>query len=162
MLVTNFPVAPCLCCTNELCINDRVTTSYVDKPPFRSGMCCFCIPCTCCGPPVIFSKTPKCLCFDLTPCFGQMIMAAPANFFGLKKCCCCCSPCYTTCAYPLVNGVAEANVFMANMKSAADAYHLKHPEIDATQRAIFEEITDNISIIGTNKPVENEEMNRHL
>ena len=33
--------------------------------------CCVCIPCTCCGPPVIFSKTPKCLCIDMTDCFGQ-------------------------------------------------------------------------------------------
>ena len=33
--------------------------------------CCVCVPCTCCGPPVIFSKTPKFCCFDLTDCFGQ-------------------------------------------------------------------------------------------
>ena len=29
------------------------------------------MPCTCCGPPVIFSKTPKFCCLDLTDCFGQ-------------------------------------------------------------------------------------------
>ena len=64
-----------MCCSTEQCIVDRVQSMYLDKPPFRSGMCCVCVPCTCCGPPVIFSKTPKCCCVDTTDCFGQQVPA---------------------------------------------------------------------------------------
>ena len=76
----NYPAAPFACCTSEVCIVDRVWVTYFDRPPMRAGMCCFCIPATCCGPPVIYSKTPKCCCFDLTPCYGQAVLAAPAVF----------------------------------------------------------------------------------
>ena len=46
-------------------------------------------------------------------------------------------------------------------QAASDAYYLKHPEIEVSQRATFEEITDNISLAATSKKVgENEEMSR--
>ena len=35
---------------------------------------------------------------------------------------------------------------MSHMKAAADAYYLKHPEIPVSERAVFEEVTDNIGI----------------
>lgn len=160
-LEINRPLEPCMCCSTEQCIVDRVQSMYLDKPPFRSGMCCVCVPCTCCGPPVIFSKTPKCCCVDTTDCFGQQVWAAPADIFGLKTCGCCCKPCYQYCAYPLITGVSDATTFMGNMKAASDAYYLKHPEIEVSQRATFEEITDNISLAATSKKVgENEEMSR--
>ena len=159
-LEVNRPFEPCMCCSQEVCLEDRIHTAYLDKPPFRSGMCCVCIPCTCCGPPVIFSKTPKCLCIDMTDCFGQQVMAAPSNCYGLKTCICCCSPCYQTIASPVVMGVIDASKFMSHMKAASDAYYLKHPEIPNGERVIFEEITDNIGIVGSAKAVESDSMNR--
>jgi len=121
-LEINSPCAPCCCCSTEQCIVDRVKTMFMDKPPFRSGMCCVCIPCTCCGPPVVFSKTPKCCTMDLTWAYGQQVWAAPANIYGLKTMICCCAPCYSYCAYPIVTGLNDSKTFMQNMKAAADAY----------------------------------------
>ena len=46
------------------------------------------------------------------------------------------------------------------MKAASDAYYLKHPEIPDGERVIFEEITDNIGVLGTAKAVEGDSMNR--
>jgi len=162
-LEINRPCEPCICCSTEQCIVDNVTTSYLDKPPFRTGMCCICIPCTCCGPPVIYSKTPKFCCFDLTSCFGQQVWSAPANLFGCKSCICCCAPCYQCIAQPVIPGVNDAKIFMSHMKAASDAYYLKHPEIPVSERAIYEEITDNIGIAATTKKVEgNEVMDRHM
>ena len=37
-LEINRPCEPCICCSTEQCIVDHVTTSYLDKPPFRTGM----------------------------------------------------------------------------------------------------------------------------
>jgi len=159
-LEVNIPCAPCCCCSTEQCIVDRVQTMFMDKPPFRSGMCCVCIPCTCCGPPVIYSKTPKCCTMDLTWAFGQQIFAAPSNIYGLKTMICCCAPCYTCCACPLVSGLNDSQTFVENMKAASDAYYLKHPEIPTTQRVIYEAISDDI--IDTKKTVGgNETMERH-
>ena len=46
---------------------------------------------------------------------------------------------------------------MSHMKAAADAYYLKHPEIPVSERALFEEVTDNIGIAASTKKVgENE------
>lgn len=159
-LEINRPFEPCMCCSTENCIVDRVSTAYLDKPPFRTGMCCVCIPCTCCGPPVIFAKTPKCLCIDLTDCFGQQVWSAPANCYGIKTCICCCSPCYQCIAQPVIPGVNDASKFMAHMKAASDAYYLKHPEIPEGERAIFELVTDNVGIAATTKAVGGETMSR--
>ena len=89
----NCPCAPWLCCTPEGCINDFIYTAYYSHPPFRVGMCptpCCCIPCTCCGPPVIFIRRPTtCCCIDCRPCCGETIFSSPANCFDLKCCVCC-------------------------------------------------------------------------
>ena len=37
-LEINRPFEPCMCCSTENCIVDRVSTAYLDKPPFRTGM----------------------------------------------------------------------------------------------------------------------------
>ena len=37
-LEINRPFEPCMCCSTENCIVDRVKTAYLDKPPFRTGM----------------------------------------------------------------------------------------------------------------------------
>ena len=34
----NYPISPCVCCTTEQCVVDRVYTYFLDKPPFRTGM----------------------------------------------------------------------------------------------------------------------------
>lgn len=163
----NAPLDVCCCCSTEQCLVDRVTTYYLDQPPFRTGMCCVCIPCTCCGPPVIYSKTPKFMCLDCSQCFGQQVWSAPANCYGLKVCFCCCMPCYQCFAIPcvtrpLVPGLSDSATFMSHMKAAADAYYLKHPDIDINQRALFEEVDDNIAFVGTTKAVDNNTMDRQV
>ena len=37
-LEVNRPFEPCMCCSQEVCLEDRIHTAYLDKPPFRSGM----------------------------------------------------------------------------------------------------------------------------
>merc|ERR1719409_1761527 len=44
----NVPSAPFMCLSNDLCVSDNVSVMYFDKPPFRVGVCCFCLPFTCC------------------------------------------------------------------------------------------------------------------
>ena len=85
----NVPFYPFACLTQDICISDMTRVHYFDKPfhvagPAPPPFCC--IPFTCCGSPVIYSLTPKCLCIDLSTCCGQTIKAAPCNCFGLKTC----------------------------------------------------------------------------
>ena len=64
------------------------------------------IPVTCCGPPVIYAKEPKCCgLVSLAPCCGVPIYYAPTNCFGLKTYLCVGQPCYTSCAAKLVGGL---------------------------------------------------------
>ena len=57
------PLAPLAYLTaNENCVMDMIRVQYYDRMPTRSPMCCFCIPLNCCGPPVIFSKSPRFYC----------------------------------------------------------------------------------------------------
>jgi hypothetical protein len=101
----NHPIAPFCCLTKEICIIDQIWVSYFDRPPVRAGMCCFCIPATCCGPPVLFVQSPKCGPIDLAPCFGQQIKAAPCNCFGLKAFLVCGNPCYVKSSVGLFGGL---------------------------------------------------------
>ena len=81
-------------------------------------MCCYLIPVTCCGPPVIYSKEPKlCGLVSLAPCCGVPIYYAPTNCFGLKTYLCCGQPCYTSCAAGLVGGLTPegADTLLAAM-----------------------------------------------
>lgn len=140
----NFPFAPFMSCTfSELCVTDIVTTYYFDRRPFRSGMCCFCIPCTCCGPPVIFNQVPKCCGIDLSSCFGQQIMAAPHNCCGLKTYLCCGKPCYYSFALPLTAGIKNGGEFLVQFRNAVDAYAQKH-RLSKDQMAIFEQVNDDV------------------
>jgi len=142
-LSINMPFAPCCCLTcDEKCIVDKAAILYHDRPPARAGMCCFVIPCTCCGPPVIFvSKPVCCCCIDMVPYFGEQIKTAPCNFFGLKKGCCCGGPCYMSCAAPMFMGVKNGAVFLDAWKTALDQYGQK-TGIKPSQRAIFEVVKD--------------------
>jgi len=144
--------APLLCLTDdEKCMTDQVAVFFYDKPPFRTGML-LCIPLTCCGPPVIFSNTPKFLCIDCAPCFGSQVMVAPFNCFGLKAYLCCGNPCYTQCAYPLVGSLKNPDAFLEKLNAIVTTYHNKHA-IPEGERAIFESVSGNILDFGGTKKI---------
>lgn len=148
----NHPIAPFCCLTKEICIIDQIWVSYFDRPPVRAGMCCFCIPATCCGPPVLFAQSPKCGPIDLAPCFGQQIKAAPCNCFGLKAFLVCGNPCYVKSSVGLFGGLKNASAFLGASKAAVDAYAQKH-NMPASQMAVFESVSDNIGDFGGSKDI---------
>jgi hypothetical protein len=139
----NIPIAPFACLTcDEKCIIDRPYFAYHDRPPSRVGMCCFVIPATCCGPPVIFVKKPICCCvIDCTDNFGELIMAAPCNCFGLKQYLCCGGPCYLSCAVPVFGGVRNGASFLNAYSKTLDEYFTR-TSLDASEKAIFEIVKD--------------------
>ena len=120
----NLPCAPLLCFTTEICVTDDARVLYYDKPPFRSGPApfpCCCLPFTCCGPPVIYSKTPKCLCIDCSPWCGETLNIAPCNCYRLRVCLCFGSPCYDDfCGVPYFVGLKNAAEFSRGLKAAYD------------------------------------------
>mmetsp|Transcript_21651 Transcript_21651/g.60105 ORF Transcript_21651/g.60105 Transcript_21651/m.60105 type:complete len:348 (-) Transcript_21651:43-1086(-) len=120
----NIPNFPCLCCTTERCVSDCTSVQYFDKPPTRAGMCCYCIPCICCGPPVVYAKVPRWCCglIDCRPCFGEVILRAPCNCFDCRTCLCCGSPCYGCCACPLFAGTVASEEFLAVWRAAMEDY----------------------------------------
>eukprot|EP00929_Paragymnodinium_shiwhaense_P004355 TRINITY_DN105264_c0_g1_i1.p1 TRINITY_DN105264_c0_g1~~TRINITY_DN105264_c0_g1_i1.p1 ORF type:complete len:220 (-),score=43.66 TRINITY_DN105264_c0_g1_i1:85-744(-) len=140
----NFPMAPfgCLTC-DEKCITDRTGLIFHDRSPSRIGMCCYVIPCTCCGPPVLFASQPKMCCgmIDLTSCYGEALMAAPSSYFGLKVCVCCGGPCYTCCAYPLAGSTKNTEQFLLTWKSSLLEYWRKN-NLEPSEMAIFEVVSD--------------------
>jgi len=148
----NLPIAPFCCLTSEMCMVDRTFLYYYDKPPSRVGMFCGIFPCTICGPPVIYSYRPKICCVDVSDCFGQKIMSAPCNCFGLKICLCFGNPCYTQCSLPLLTGVKDPAPFLSAFKYAVDAYK-GAKNLDDSQMAIFEDVEDNIFDLGRAKKV---------
>lgn len=148
----NHPIAPFCCLTKEICIIDQIWVSYFDRPPVRAGMCCFCIPATCCGPPVLFAQSPKCGPIDLAPCFGQEIKAAPCNCWGLKAFLVCGNPCYVKSSVGLFGGLKNASAFLGASKAAVDAYAQKH-NMPTNQMAIFESVSDNIGDFGGSKDI---------
>ena len=101
----NYPIGICGCLTpDDVCVKDNISVIYFDKQPVRAGMICLCIPATCCGPPVIYSKEDK-FCynqFSCAPFKGVPVYAAPCNCHGLKSYCGCCGePCYLNYGYDL-------------------------------------------------------------
>lgn len=106
----------------------RIYMVYYSHPPFRVGMapCPFCcIPCLCCGPPVIFIRRPTtCCCINCRPCCGETIFSSPSNCFGLKCCLCCGTPCHMIYyARPLVINVRNGRLFLSNLKAMSQEYH---------------------------------------
>jgi len=139
---SNMPLAPFCCLTSdEKCIIDFPITLYHDRSPSRSGMCCFVIPCTCCGPPVIFLQKPKFAGVDVTEYLGEQVMGAPCNIFGLKKCLCCGGPCYMGLGVPLFRGVKDGVQFLEAWKASLEQYGQKNG-INTEERAIFEIVKD--------------------
>jgi hypothetical protein len=141
-----------MCCTSrDICVTDSITTWYFDRKPFRSGYCLYCIPMTCCGPPVIFSRKPMCCCIDMSNCYGQIILTTPHSCCGLKTFCCFGTPCYVSGALPLTNGLKDADVFLSKLKGAVDAYRVNN-NLPEKEMAVFTIVNDNIGATGaTNK-----------
>ena len=138
----NLPCAPFYCITTEICLVDQIYVSYFDKQPTRVGMCCFCIPATCCGPPVLFIQQPYiCCCINVSAYCGETLTAAPCNCYGLKKYLCCGAPCYTCCSAPLIPGIKDGKKFLAAYKSAAVAFAQK-TGLPQGEMAIFETVAD--------------------
>ena len=120
---------------------------YYDKPPFRSGPAPapFCmLPFTCCGPPVAYSKKPKCLCLDMSPFFGENLVFAPCELFGLKSCCFVCgAPCYDSCGVPYLTGLKNSEEFATGLKAAYDKFRTGvGSDINPKELAIFAHVTD--------------------
>eukprot|EP00658_Telonema_sp_P-2_P008893 TRINITY_DN13369_c0_g1_i4.p1 TRINITY_DN13369_c0_g1~~TRINITY_DN13369_c0_g1_i4.p1 ORF type:complete len:250 (+),score=36.97 TRINITY_DN13369_c0_g1_i4:196-945(+) len=150
-LEVNYPIGTCGCCTySDLCVVDNVRVFYFDKTPHRSAACCYCIPCTCWGPPIVFAEKPSCFpfcCIDLTCCYGETLETRPHNCCDWKLFCCCGPPCYSSCCYgaptagggcvPLLSGLKNGTNFLAVYKMAYNNYKAKH-QIPANQGAIFE------------------------
>lgn len=160
-LEINLPTTPFCCCATDVCIADRVFTYYFDKPPFRVGVCCFCIPFTCCGPPVIYVHNPACCggIGDIASCFGQTIFAAPCNVYGLKCCLCFGAPCYTCCSFPLLSGVKNGEKFASAMKYAVGGYAKRH-QLPPDEMAIFERVQDDLFDLGSAKGLQELKMVR--
>jgi len=139
----NFPCAPFACLTcSEKCTIDRPGVIFHDRPPSRAGMCCWVIPCTCCGPPVVYVQKPVCCCcIDCTSHCGETINMAPCNFFGLKKFLCCGGPCYMSCGSPLFPGVKDGKNFLVSWSAALNDY-FKKTGLDIKEKAIFEAVKD--------------------
>jgi hypothetical protein len=158
----NFPIAPWCCLTcDEKCVQDMPMIHYFDKPPNRVGMCCFTIPCTCCGPPVIFAYKPKCLCIELSDLCGDQVKAAPSNYFGLKMYLCCGNPCYTTCSVPIFQGVKNPEKFLSAWKFAIDHYS-NSKSLDKGEMAIFEAVSDNVFDFGAAKGIQDPALQQNV
>mmetsp|Transcript_40503 Transcript_40503/g.116428 ORF Transcript_40503/g.116428 Transcript_40503/m.116428 type:complete len:149 (-) Transcript_40503:121-567(-) len=121
----------------------------MDRLPQRTGMCCYCIPCMCCGPPVVYEEKPTCLCFDFEPCCGTLVKAAPTTCFGCKTCLVFGEPCFTRCSYPLFWSVKNADDFLLKWRSAVVAYaqmfELEN-EIEFTEMAIMGSVQDSVFV----------------
>ena len=143
----NAPCAPLLCCTKEICVMDDARILYFDKPPFRSGPCgppCCCLAFTCCGPPVIYSKTPKCLCVDCSPYFGETLNVAPCNCFRLRTCLCFGAPCYDCIGMPYFSGLKNAREFSRVLQDVYDNNFRTGIGLDINQKelATFEHMAN--------------------
>jgi hypothetical protein len=143
---SNFPIAPFGPCTcDEKCVIDIPALIFHDRIPSRAGMCCFVVPCTCCGPPVLYVKKPKFCMVDTSSCFGEEIHYAPCNCFGCKQLICLGAPCYTNIGRPLFQNVKDADAFLAVWSGALNQYFTIN-DIPEKEKAIFEIVTDDIII----------------
>ena len=123
---------------------DNTRVLFYDKEPNRAGMCCWCIPCICCGPPVIFNHVPRCCCamVDCRPCFGEDIRYAPCNLGNLRCCIVCGTPCYEYFSCPMFWPIKNGEVFLSKWKGALEAYGEAHPHLHASQRSRFRRVAD--------------------
>ena len=163
----NQPFDPVGCCDDEMYVYDNTKLWFYDKPPFRSGLCdppCCCIHSTECGPPVIFVKTDKFLCFDLSECYGKQIMYAPSNYHGCLSGICCGEPCYLEDGHLLIGGVKDPEPFLQALATAVKQ-HAEANGIPKSQVATFAMVSDNVGDTGGVReihgaPPKNEEIER--
>jgi hypothetical protein len=125
-LETNWPWSPFLCWSTNRCMIDHSAIYYFDKYPNRVGMCCLCIPCLCCGQPVIYTSSPECCCIDCSSCCGETIKYAPCDCCELRNCVVCGPPCYDSCSSPLLWPLKNSASFLASYKGAVDAYAVRN------------------------------------
>lgn len=153
---SNVPYNPFCCLGDERCMVDNVRVYYFDKAPHRVGMCCFFIPCVCCGPPVIFAKVPKACCalIDMRPCLGEQILHSNCDCFGMRLCLCCGPQCYQCCALPLFNTpFKNGDAFLAKWKGALDNYQDRNG-LPKDQRAKFFRVEDRCCDTDSGTPIE--------
>lgn len=122
---------------------DDTVVFFYDKPPNRAGMCYHCIPCICCGPPVIYNHIPRCCCaiIDLRPCCGEIIYYAPCNLGDLRCCICCGAPCYKYWSCPLFWPLKNGEVFLSKWRGALEAYGTSH-NLRRIERTRFRRVAD--------------------
>lgn len=152
---SNFPLAPFCCLTQDICIVDMIRVNYFDKPFHVAGTAdppCCCIPCTCCGPPVIYSFTPKTCGIDCSSCCGQKVKHAPCNLFGCKQYLICGNPCYEWSGMTIGAGIKNADDFLGKYKGALKAYSDK-TGIPFEQFAIFTTVSDDVGNLGGTKKI---------
>jgi len=157
----NIPAALCYCLTcSEVCVVDRIGKAFFDRKPTRTGMVCYCIPVTCCGPPVIYVRNPHCCgCIPIQSCAGEYITRAPANCHNAQWFICCGWRCYTcweyfdnplslcACLYcvpclGLGNNlpgikIGSGDAFAADYQAAVQKYKERNPEIAKNESAVF-------------------------
>lgn len=140
----NKPIAPfCKCTCMEVCVVDQIYIGFYDRIPTRIGMVCCCIPCTICGPPVLFVEKPFCCCFDLSECYGQQIKYAPCSCCGCRAWLCCGAPCYKYTATEFVGGIKNGDQFLAKWSNNLEKYWKKH-SLQPTEMAVFASLADGI------------------
>lgn len=147
---TNIPIAPFCCLTMmDQCVIDRVRVRYFDRMPTRASMCCFCMPFTCCGPPVIFADAPKCCSVDMTTLCGTDIKVAPCNCFDIKCFLCCGYPCYenSCCSCPYYVATKKPDVLLTKWQSATIAY-MQRVGVPEDQIAVFRSAEGNVGCFG--------------
>ncbi|CAJ1943269.1 unnamed protein product [Cylindrotheca closterium] len=136
--------APCLCFSKERCIGDYTRVHYFDQQPSRSANVCGCIPCICCGPPVVYYHVPKLWgCFDLRSCFGEGVYSSPCNCFDLRVFICIGRPCYQMWACRLARGTKNTEAFVSKWRGAVEEYGSSRG-IPKEQQAVFRKNVDRI------------------
>jgi hypothetical protein len=150
-------LAPFFCCTPKACIQDESVVYHFDKPFHRVGPLpapCCCFPMTECGPPVIYSTNPGCLCCDLSLCIGSTVWHAPCNCHGLKAGVACGTPCYHCIGGSTViaTGLKDPDLFLAKYRTAVDAFQ-QRSGIPKEEMVVFESIQDNFLCCDTNQRI---------
>ena len=152
----SFPYNPWCCIGDERCMVDYTVVHYFDKPPHRVGMVGYIIPCICCGKPVIYNKIPKACCslLDMRPCFGEQIMVAPCDCFGLRTCICLGPQCYQSWSCPVfgIMPFKRGDVFLSKWKAALTVYQDNH-NIPHEQRAVFYKVEDQCCDQDSGRPI---------
>ena len=92
---------------------------------------------------MIYSKTPKCLCIDCSPWFGETLNIAPCNCYRLRTCLCFGAPCYDSCGVPYLTGLKNAEEFATGLKAAYDKFRTGvGADINPKELAIFAHVDD--------------------